>query len=396
MNPKDSGSLLKMVVLSIKSIDRRQVYRDVFTGDPYVDWEYVLSRTENVFGGNGPSLRMVHYLLFPDIEVKFQTMWRNGRDVPRSLALVHCFLHNLEAHHLVMTMSMGLRKLLLYNLAHLNGTSVLEQFSNRLLERATEDDILKVIACFAQQCFMLHDYNQAIVWILSNCVVATTFESEVNRFFQQREDMNNILRVRNVTINNGRPRLLDRLAQKRGARETYSVATGGGSASVLTGDGMDTFDGWCTRVRFPNTISSALKHRLYVTMSQPHVDHAKVVTKLQAQLLDKVMQNRITRPDVNVLANVIENLEMQMAPFQELSMFMRTCFRAFPHRNLREMTILKYMQLYLAAYQHPDLWKECWTQIYPLLSYQVIRDVEEFVKITPFNNEAFIQIISTM
>eukprot|EP00961_Rhodomonas_salina_P062154 834322-Rhodomonas_salina.1 len=61
---------------------------------------------------------------------------------------------------------------------------------------------------------------------------------------------------------------------------------------------------------------------------------------------------------------------MQQAPFAELTLFMRSCFRAFPQKDLREMTLLKYMQLYLASYQHTDLWKSCWVSIHPLLSYQ--------------------------
>lgn len=398
IDSKDKKSLIKMIICCMKSIDKRVVYCDLFPGDPYLEWQYVHEINSNAFGGNGACLRMLQYLHFDNIDVQYEKIIKSDREESRNLRMIKVFLESLQKNDLKMSLTSALRKLILYNLAFLNGTAALEQFSSNLLERPTGEEVLKCIASIAQHCFMQNDHNCALGWVLRHCQVADEFITEVQRSINQRETMRQIMTIRNISINSGRPSLLDKLAQKKGHRETISVSIGKSGQSILSGEGMDTFDGWCTRVRFPNTINSTLKHRLYVIMSQPHVNHAYVVSQViqTPQLSENVIKQRISRPDERILANVIENLDIQMAPFEELTQFIRSCFRAFPQKNLKEMTLLKYMQLYLAAYQHSDLWKECWTQIYPLLSYQVIRDVEEFVKNTKFNETAFIKIISTL
>eukprot|EP00961_Rhodomonas_salina_P124218 1674352-Rhodomonas_salina.2 len=131
-------------------------------------------------------------------------------------------------------------------------------------------------------------------------------------------------------------------------------------------------------------------------MSQPHVDHAAAVTSVvDVNTCALALRCPIARPDENVLIDVIGKLNIQQTPYPELTLFMRSCFRAFPQKNLKELTLLKYMQLYMACYQHSDLWKTCWVAVYPLLSYQVIKDVEEFVKKTQFNERAFVDIMLT-
>ncbi len=149
-------------------------------------------------------------------------------------------------------------------------------------------------------------------------------------------------------------------------------------------------------MRFPNTISHRLKRRLYFVMSQPALDHAAAVRALTSALIaPSVLRETIARPEDHVLADVLTGLNIQRAPFPELNTFTRSCFRAFPQRDLRELTLLKYMQLYLASYQHRELWRACWTAVYPLLSYQIIKDVEDFVRTTPLNETAFTEIMLT-
>ena len=42
------------------------------------------------------------------------------------------------------------------------------------------------------------------------------------------------------------------------------------------------------------------------------------------------------------------------------------------------------LQLYVAAYQPPCVWKEAWKHLAGVISVQIIRDVEEFVGGHPF------------
>lgn len=45
---------------------------------------------------------------------------------------------------------------------------------------------------------------------------------------------------------------------------------------------------------------------------------------------------------------------------------------------------MQVLQLYVAAYQPPCVWKEAWKHLAGVISVQIIRDVEEFVGGHPF------------
>ena len=45
---------------------------------------------------------------------------------------------------------------------------------------------------------------------------------------------------------------------------------------------------------------------------------------------------------------------------------------------------LQILQLYVAAYQAPSIWKEAWKHLVGVISVQIIRDVEAFVSRQPF------------
>lgn len=188
----------------------------------------------------------------------------------------------------------------------------------------------------------------------------------------------------------GRPRLRDYLPQS--ASRVFNV---GATNSEVVGAGMDSFSNWMARVRFPNTISLKLKRSLYFLMSQHNLDHALITQTFNNSLITSaVFRETITRPDHAVIADIIASFNMRRAPFSELSDFMRKCFRAFPQKSIHELTLMKYMHLYVASYQHKDIWKFCWTSIYPMLTYQVIKDVEDFVANTPLNQAELLVIVA--
>jgi hypothetical protein len=45
------------------------------------------------------------------------------------------------------------------------------------------------------------------------------------------------------------------------------------------------------------------------------------------------------------------------------------------------------LHLYLAAFQADGSWKQVWKSLFPVLSIQIIRDVESFVQAHPINHE---------
>ncbi len=51
------------------------------------------------------------------------------------------------------------------------------------------------------------------------------------------------------------------------------------------------------------------------------------------------------------------------------------------------------LQLYVAAYQAPPVWKDTYKHFSGLLSAQIIKDVESFVHATPFSDAEVVQIL---
>jgi len=52
------------------------------------------------------------------------------------------------------------------------------------------------------------------------------------------------------------------------------------------------------------------------------------------------------------------------------------------------------LHMYVCAYQNPLVWKDVWKLLVPLLSHQVIRDVETFTHKRPFNYKAILAIMN--
>lgn len=388
LNPRDTASVFKMLLVNMKSIDRQKAWVDMFPGNPYIHWEYVEAMTMNSMGDFAVCILMTSFLQFPDIEAHYKLAMPQTK-----LPYLHRFRQDVAASGLPMTLEQTLRMLLLANTIGLVGHNVLEQYTSRLLNGPTREMISTLMAHMADYRYTQEQYAGSICWILQHAAVDASFDHEIETHFAQRESVAQAMKMKHLEISVGRPRLVDKLSGR--SRQVHSV-TLGAKTSAVTGDAMDSLENWITRVRFPNTISQKLKRRLYVVMAQPHLDHDAVVGAIANKLIaPAVLREKIARPDERVIADVVQSLNMQQAPFAELTLFMRSCFRAFPQKDLREMTLLKYMQLYLASYQHADLWKSCWVSIHPLLSYQVIKDVEDFVRRTPFNQEAFVAIILT-
>lgn len=48
------------------------------------------------------------------------------------------------------------------------------------------------------------------------------------------------------------------------------------------------------------------------------------------------------------------------------------------------------MQLYVSVYQQPDIWKDCWTFLLPVMNTQLVWDIENFKLARPaMDVEAF-------
>ncbi len=57
------------------------------------------------------------------------------------------------------------------------------------------------------------------------------------------------------------------------------------------------------------------------------------------------------------------------------------------------MTLSQILRLYACGYQNPNIWKVLWKNQMCLISPLIIKDVEEFVKATPFAAAPFMNLM---
>ena len=160
---------------------------------------------------------------------------------------------------------------------------------------------------------------------------------------------------------------------------------------------MDDFEKWGRLVKFPGTFSAHVKHRLYFLMAQTCVDkpldYAHRITT-DSYVRNALQTAEVKKPDVEVLCKVITSLRIVDEPFKELHDCRAECTGAFPMSQRGVMKLNDVLHMYVCAYQNPLVWKEAWKRVAPMLSHQVIRDVEAFTAKNNFNFEAVLNVMS--
>ena len=167
-------------------------------------------------------------------------------------------------------------------------------------------------------------------------------------------------------------------------------------------------------------MSNLRRLRCYLLACQAHnFDYTKHLEYLVPSDVAKTLADfPVAIPDEDSVYMGIDSLTMSIRPFDELNQFRTKCFLSFASHQKRNLSLTQasaslhprlaccwiqvtpalekqVLKLYVAAYQYKPIWKKLWTTVYPVISPQIIRDVEEFVKITPFAAESFVEILKT-
>ena len=199
------------------------------------------------------------------------------------------------------------------------------------------------------------------------------------------EDRRLSLKMSRMTVIQGRPRLRDRVSSELQTEER--------KVQVDTKlDTWESYTGFSYRHHFPPTLSEKVRSKLYFLASQTRWDWTTYVEGVLpggGELGRRLSEHPITQPDLQVLLRVIEALSMDgSAPFQQLTEFRKACFQSFPVTAVQKMTLSQILQLYIAAYQSPVIWKPLWKELVGVISVQIVRDRDQFVEKHEFAHEA--------
>ena len=334
----------------------------------YINWEYIER--------NLPRLDCAHWIaVFKYIDFS---------PVPRDKSV----LQNIDKHLKTLQLDpyhLTCQVFLLKNTNFITSQLGVERL---LCEYDVQDAYTKSLQFFAMSAdaaFDITEMTAVFCHIMRSCRIHDSeLEKQIQFVNLREEELSTSFRMKQIRMIGGRPRLRSKLTDIQ--RETRSVFD------------MYTFVSWGQAIRFPNVFSLHTKQKLYFLMSQVHIpdilQHVPTITR-DGYVCNALKTAFVQKPEHDVLHRVISSMKLAEEPFKELQDFRCECMNAFPVTQLNAMRLNDMLHLYVCAYQHQAVWKDIWKQLIPLLSHQVIRDVETFTQRRPFNYMAVLGILNS-
>ena len=351
---------------------RNILHRGAFTalfGEAFMNWDYIER--------NLPRLDCTHWIAI----FKFIDFSKVPRTNKSALQSIDRYLSLLKLDGLDIACQVFLLK---------NTNFITAQLGvERLLCEHEVDDAysksLQFFALSADSAFDVTEMTAVFCHIMQECTVN---EAELERQIQfvnlREEELASSFKMKQIRMVGGRPRLRSKLA----AIKQESVS------AVMK---KDDFESWGRAIGFPSVFSLHMKRRLYFLMSQVHavdpLEHIHTITR-DGYVCNALSNAAVLKPEVDILYKVIVAMKLTDEPFRELHDFRCECLGAFPVTRLNSMLLNDLLHMYICAYQNQAVWKDVWKLLVPLLSHQVIRDVETFVHKRPFNFKAVLHIMN--
>ena len=247
------------------------------------------------------------------------------------------------------------------------------------------DKSLRFFAMSADAAFDNTEMTAVFCHIMKSCQIdEEALEKQIQFVSLKEDELAKSFKVKQIRMVGCRPRLRSKLADIN--KEAKSVRN------------LYDFDGWSQGIGFPNVFSLHMRRKLYFLMAQIHVpnplEHVTSITR-DMYVCNSLKEAAVMTPESDALYKVIVSLKLTEEPFKELHDFRCECISAFPVTQLNAMKLNDLLHLYVCAYQHPMVWKDIWKLLVPLLSHQVIRDVETFISKRPYNFNAVLNIMNS-
>lgn len=379
--------VLKIVLLGMKYIDRKRAWAELF-GEDYVHWDLVEKQAQNILGEASTWLCLLGYLTWPDT-------YKSEGEISASVAPLSSTRKNLRECGLDAGgdegWTMACRCLVLCGVKGLPSLYLVELLTCQFFKRNTHNSSMEFLSKCADAPFTPVELMNAMCFVLRKAHVdIKTLGQNLSIVRAKREEKKLCMQLKSMVAVQGRPRLRDRVKSLLKTDEHKTQV----DISLNT---WESFTGFCYLHCFPPTLSDAVKTRLYFLASQtrwPWREQLAKVLPSGGSILDRVGQHPVSQPDVSVLTRVIDGLCMDgCPPFQEMNDFRSRCFQSFPVSHTQTMTLTLVLQLYVAAYQNVEVWKDVWKHCVGVISVQIIKDCEAFTNATPFAGDSVMRLL---
>ncbi len=362
-------SLKKYLLAYQRNILQKQAFDTLFNNpNEFMNWDYV--------DRSLPRLDAVHWInMFKHIQFD---------KVPRTkseLAIIQGHLKSIGVEA-----DIACEIFLLKNTNFITSQFSIERLFSEFGIPEAYTKSMQFLAKNADSAFDIQETTNLFCHIMNTALInASDLERQLQFLLIKENELSTNFKVKQLRATGRRPKLRSKLMEmQKDSRSVFDT---------------DTFLSWCQSIRFPSVFSLHTKHKLYFLMSQtahhvekPHA-HVHTITR-DTFVLNALSKANVQKPEFDVLYKVITSMHLIEGPFQELLDFKNESMGAFPSGQLSNIKLNDLLHLYVCAYQSPFAWKDVWKQLIPLLSHQVIRDVEAFTNRRKFNFEAVLRIMN--
>lgn len=377
-------SFVKMILVFQKNVNVRAAYNTLFPFSPlampsaanhsFIDWARIsLLGKDRAYMDTTSWIRVLASYTVVDISdtdlralLREQPVLQHYHECMLEAKLVGPLASDRAAHLVYLY--------LLVNIQRLQSLHAVEQFYsiNHNADRRTE--ALLFFSKLANRQFDRELQTNALVTLLSRFLKVRSewIQQELELLELREKELAGLFHQKTIRAMSGRPRLRSRL-------RAITAASG----SLFT---MDQLAQWNGSIRFPNVFSMIQRKRLYFLMSQVHLDPAECIHLVlrDRDLALSVLRYPVKQPETEVLYECITGCSITSDPFPELHHFRACCFDGFAYEHKTRLRLNDLLHLFISAYQNPSVWKTLWKLVFPVLSIQIIRDVEAFVGRVPF------------
>ena len=377
----------KVVALSLRYLPRRELWAGLF-GDDFVDWNLVEASSQNILGDTEVWLALLALCTWEDGFPKLEG------EISASHPPLHTMRTCMQGAGLDTGTgwTMACKAHILSLVKGLPSLHTLELLTGAEFKRNTRPACLDLLSRLADVTFTPEEQLKTMGFVLRHMQVDCNRLNQNRLLYAARKEEKTLcLKLKSVVAVQGRPRLRDRLASTLKTDDHKTQV----DISLST---WESYTGFCYLHGFPPTLSEAVKTRLYFLAAQTSWDWRRHLPRILASggaILARVASHPVSQPDLSIINRVVLGLSMDGAPpFPEMTEFRRRCFGSFPVTHTQRMTLTQILQLYVAGYQAPPIWKEVWKRVVGVISVQIIRDVEAFVRESPFAEDAVVRLLA--
>jgi hypothetical protein len=403
------NSFKRSIISSMKLADMNAVCESMNYELPQEGLIQFENRTENVYGDYSEWQKILQILSFDDEQIDefFSGPESNfGHDLP-TIKVVLDNLKQIGAEELSMTDS--LKIYLLTNIKSIISLVAITAFLREAMPatfNSTEASLIFTATMADCPRFSHEIYSQDIAWFMKNMIVSPSFEEKVFFFMETKKTMLKWSQTEVAKANIGRVRLRYRVGVQSNLPQNNTIQDGNVSTplsmfdSPTYGDNIqnvnaapashlsqmeeDSIQQWSLRARIPPAISHKSRLMSYVLMGQTaFADPSDAILKHfsnETDLASNIIQQKVFKPHTEVIIEFLRLLTVKVTEFDALTSFREECFTDFSYTDSKDLSWLRFLQLYIAIHNPQDIWPHVWKAFCGVMSHQVLIAVANFKK----------------